>query len=97
MRGSGRASRHSRCDRAVSAGGSQRGSETRTFGTDTGELIAVDDRLIAHEVIRVGGLESTGGVYWKPVVRHEALEIEWGGERPALLVSRSWPVKLGAV
>ncbi|WP_157838282.1 hypothetical protein [Mycolicibacterium aromaticivorans] len=56
--------------------GSQRGSETRTFGTDTGELIAVDDRLIAHEVIRVG-LESTG-VYWKPVVRHEALEIEWG-------------------
>jgi transposase len=45
--------------------GRQRGSETKTFGTDTGELVALGDWLISHRVTRVG-LESTG-VYWKPV------------------------------
>jgi transposase len=42
-----------------------RGSETKTFGTDTAELVALGDWLISHRVTRVG-LESTG-VYWKPV------------------------------
>ena len=45
--------------------GRQRASETRTFSTDTGELMALGDWLISHRVTRVG-LESTG-VYWKPV------------------------------
>ncbi|MGZ8814893.1 MAG: IS110 family transposase, partial [Mycobacterium sp.] len=44
--------------------GCQRGSETKTFGTDTAELVALGDWLISHQVTRVG-LESTG-VYWKP-------------------------------
>jgi transposase len=42
--------------------GRQRGSETKTFGTDTAELVALGDWLISHQVTRVG-LESTG-VYW---------------------------------
>ena len=45
--------------------GRQRGSETKTFGTDTAELVELGDWLISHLVTRVG-LESTG-VYWKPV------------------------------
>ena len=45
--------------------GRQRGSETKTFGTDTAELVELGDWLISHRVTRVG-LESTG-VYWKPV------------------------------
>jgi hypothetical protein len=45
--------------------GRQRGSETKTFGTDTAELVELGDWLITHRVTRVG-LESTG-VYWKPV------------------------------
>jgi hypothetical protein len=39
--------------------GRQRGSETKTFGTDTAELVALGDWLISHRVSRVG-LESTG-------------------------------------
>ena len=45
--------------------GRQRGSETKTFGTDTAELVELGDWLISHLVTRVG-LESTG-VYGKPV------------------------------
>ncbi|WP_168140585.1 IS110 family transposase [Mycolicibacterium frederiksbergense] len=45
--------------------GRRRGSETKTFGTDTAELVALGDWLVSHQVSRVG-LESTG-VYWKPV------------------------------
>jgi len=40
-------------------------------------------------------MEATGS-YWKPVVRHEALGIEWRWRTPPP-VGRSWPVKLGAV
>src|SRR5690348_11677860 len=43
----------------------RRSSTTKTFGTDTAELIALGDWLLAFKVTRVG-LESTG-VYWKPV------------------------------
>ena len=45
--------------------GGRRSSTTRTFGTDTAELIALGDWLLSRKVTRVG-LESTG-VYWKPV------------------------------
>jgi transposase len=45
--------------------GNRRCSTTKTFGTDTAELIALGDWLVERKVTRVG-LESTG-VYWKPV------------------------------
>jgi transposase len=44
--------------------GDRRSGTTRTFGTDTAELIALGDWLLSRMVTRVG-LESTG-VYWKP-------------------------------
>ncbi len=48
-----------------------RRSQTRTFATTTGRLEELSDWLVAEKVMLVG-MESTG-VYWKPVVRHEAL------------------------
>jgi len=45
--------------------GGRRSSTTKTFGTDTAELVALGDWLVSQAVTRVG-LESTG-VYWKPV------------------------------
>ena len=58
----------------------QRGSRvrvqhTRTFATTTAGITALSDWLAEHRVTRAG-MESTG-VYWKPVVRHEAPGIEW--------------------
>ena len=50
--------------------GGTRRSETRTFATMTGQLEQLSDWLAAQKVTLVG-MESTG-VYWKPVVRHEA-------------------------
>ncbi len=47
-------------------------SETiESFGTTTPDLLALRDWLKAHEVTHVA-MEATG-VYWQPVVRHEAL------------------------
>lgn len=43
----------------------KRVSKTRTFGTDSAELVALGDWLVSFGVSRVG-MESTG-VYWKPV------------------------------
>ncbi len=51
--------------------GGVRRSETRTFTTMTGQLEALAEWLTAEKVMLVG-MESTG-IYWKPVVRHEAL------------------------
>jgi transposase len=45
--------------------------EIRTFGTMTDELLALADWLEASGVTHVA-MESTG-VYWKPLVRREAL------------------------
>jgi transposase len=67
---------HPRCggldvhkDTVVAAVRIARGStvkrDTRTFGTTTGELLALLDWLQAHEVTHVA-MEATG-VYWKPV------------------------------
>ena len=39
--------------------------QTRTFGTTTGQLLALADWLQTHPVTHVA-MESTG-VYWKPV------------------------------
>ena len=47
------------------------GTEVRTFGTMTDDLLALSDWLASAGVTH-GAMESTGG-YWKPVVRHEAL------------------------
>ena len=44
--------------------------ETQTFATTTRGLLALADWLASWQVTRVG-MEATG-VYWKPVVRHEA-------------------------
>ena len=43
----------------------------RTFGTMTDELLELADWLAGEGVTHVA-LEATG-VYWKPLVRHEAL------------------------
>ena len=45
--------------------------EVRTFGTMTDDLLALSDWLTAAGCTHVA-MESTG-VYWKPLVRHEAL------------------------
>jgi hypothetical protein len=47
-----------------------RQSEIRTFRTTTAGLVLLRDWLASHEVTVVG-MASTG-VYWRPVVRHEA-------------------------
>ena len=49
----------------------RRQRKTRTFGTMTAEIEQLAAWLVEHEVTHVA-MESTG-VYWKPVVRHEAL------------------------
>ena len=45
--------------------------QLRTFGTMTPDLLALADWLSSLGITHVA-LESTG-VYWRPVVRHEAL------------------------
>jgi transposase len=47
-----------------------RRTETRTFRATTAGLVLLGDWLASFGVTLVG-MESTG-VYWKPVVRHEA-------------------------
>ena len=59
-----------------------REEEVRTFGTTTVEILALRDWLVASGVTLVG-MESTG-VYWKPIVRHEALFDREGMKGPLL-------------
>ncbi len=47
-----------------------RGGEVTEFGTTTSQLLALADWLTQRRVTLVG-MEATG-VYWRPVVRHEA-------------------------
>ena len=58
------------------------GQQTRTFGTMTADLLQLLAWLQAEAVTHVA-MESTG-VYWKPVVRHEALRIRVGMKEPHL-------------
>jgi hypothetical protein len=58
------------CVRTPGRSGKQRRRETRTFLSFTGELEAMADWFAAEGVTEVA-MEATG-VYWKPVVRHEA-------------------------
>jgi transposase len=47
------------------------GQQTRTFGTMTRDLIGLSEWLHSLDVNQVA-MESTG-VFWQPIVRHEAL------------------------
>ena len=51
-------------------------NEKERFATTTTELARLAGWLAERRVTLVA-MEATG-VYWKPVVRHEASEIEWG-------------------
>ena len=62
--------------------GRQPQKEVRTFGTMTAELLEFADWLNECGVTHVA-MESTG-VYWKPVVRHEALFDREGMKGPLL-------------
>ena len=56
--------------------------EVRTFKTMTADLLALSDWLGSLGVTHVA-LESTG-VFWRPVVRHEALFDREGKKGPLL-------------
>jgi transposase len=47
------------------------GQQTRTFGTMTRDLVALSEWLRSLDVRQIA-MESTG-VFWQPIVRHEAL------------------------
>ena len=56
--------------------------EVRTFGTMTADLLELADWLSDYQVTHVA-MESTG-VYWKPIVRREALFDREGMKGPLL-------------
>jgi len=60
----------------------ERETKIASFSTFTEDLLALRDWLVALGVTRVG-MEATG-VYWKPVVRHEALFDREGMKGPLL-------------
>jgi transposase len=62
------------CVRTPSPDGGRK-SKVRRFRTFTASLRELRDWLVAEGVTQVA-MEATG-VYWKPVVRHEAPGIEW--------------------
>ena len=57
--------------------GKRRKSQTRTFATMTGDVLALRDWLVSEHV-QVAAMEATGP-YWKPVwyVFEDALESGW--------------------
>ncbi len=62
----------------------RREQQTRSFGTTIGQLETLADWLEGFGVTLVG-MEATG-VYWKPVVRHEAPFDRVGMKGPHLRV-----------
>jgi transposase len=60
--------------------GRQPHKEVRTFGTMTADLLELADWLSDYQVTHVA-MESTG-VYWRPIVRHEALSDREGMKGP---------------
>jgi hypothetical protein len=58
------------CARTPDGAGGRR-EEVAQFGTTTSQLLMLSDWLVERGVTLVG-MEATG-VYWRPVVRHEAL------------------------
>ena len=69
------------CARTPDGAGGRR-EEVSEFGTTTSQLLALSDWLVERGVTVVG-MEATG-VYWKPVVRHEALFDREGMKGPLL-------------
>jgi transposase len=76
------------CVRVPAERAGERQSQTRRFRTTTAGLVLLRDWLASHQVTVVG-MESTG-VFWKPVVRHEAPRI-----RAEVKGLRLWPVAAG--
>jgi hypothetical protein len=77
------------CVRVPGQGGSgRRLQEVRTYQTMTRCLLVMVERL-GELGVTVVGMESTG-VYWRPVVRHEAPRI-----RAEVKGLRLWPVAAG--
>ena len=66
----------------VPGSGRQARKEIRTFGTMIDDLLALADWLAAEGVTHVA-MESTG-VFWKPLVRREALFDREGMKGPLL-------------
>jgi hypothetical protein len=61
----------------VAGAGRRKTVETvTTRGSMTSQILALREDLIGERITRAV-MEATGD-YWKPFVRHEALEIEWG-------------------
>ena len=58
------------CARTPDGAGGRR-EEVAEFGTTTSQLLLLADWLIERQVTLVG--MEAAGVYWKPIVRHEAL------------------------
>jgi len=56
----------------VPAGAGEREEDVQTFRTTVPGLLALADWLEVHGGVTQVAMEATG-VYWKPVVRHEAL------------------------
>jgi len=63
------------CVRTPAPSGRGRRKQTCTFSSFTGSLESMADWFTAEGVTEIA-MEATGS-YWKPVVRHEALGIEW--------------------
>ena len=74
--------------------GSNRREETRDFDTFTRGLEALRGWLREEGVTKVA-MEATG-MYWRPVVRHEALSDRGRVKGPPLRGCRSSLLKLGA-
>jgi transposase len=68
--------------RIISGGGAQVQREVRSFGTTTTAIEELGDWLAEGDVTHVA-MEATG-VYWKPLVRHEALFDREGMKGPLL-------------
>ncbi len=64
------------CIRVAGAGRRKTVETVTTWGATTRQILALRDHLVAKKITCVV-MEATGD-YWKPFVRHEALEIEWG-------------------
>jgi len=64
------------CVRVQGHGKGRTASTVTTWGAMTNQILALREHLLAEKVTCVV-MEATGD-YWKPFVRHEALEIEWG-------------------
>ena len=64
------------CVRVQGSGRKRTAASVTTWGSMTNQILALREHLLVEKVTCVV-MEATGA-YWKPFVRHEAPEIEWG-------------------